>query len=174
MTAVALLLGSRPLSGQMINEHLPTPTAEANRYTRESWQEVDVSLRTWKGAWEGRDAKTLSEAYTKDAVVVLGDSTIRGRAAIRAWLERTLPKAGSAVVTVQDFLVSDDVAFVSGQLAYSVELPDGGTERLVGPFAAAFRREWNYGWRVRSWTAHHALPPARSAAAESPSAPAGS
>ena len=81
------------------------------------------------------------------------------RAHVDEALERALPHAGAPTVTVEDFLVSDDIAYVSGRLSYSVTLPGGASEVRAGPFAAALRREWVTDWRVRSWVAPHALPP---------------
>ena len=159
LLAAIFLLAAPAAGAQMIDENRPTPSAEASRYARETSHEIESALARWQKAWGSHDLNALADAYTKDAVVTVADSTVRGRPAIRAWLERALPKTGSAMVTVQDFIVSDEVAFVSGQLTYSVELPDGGSERKTGPYAATFRREWSYGWRVRSWVAPHALPP---------------
>ena len=46
-------------------------------------------------------------------------------------------------------MVTDEVAFASGQLTYVVRTPNDGS---------VLRHDWNRGWQVRSWVAAHALP----------------
>lgn len=155
-----LTLGPRRASAQLFEEdHDRSAMVLARRYTAQARREVDVALARWEADWERHDVNALADEYTKDAVIVAGDSIVRGRAAIRARLERSLPHAGAPTVTVEDFLVSDDIAYVSGRLSYTVTLPGGASEVREGPFAAALRREWVADWRVRSWVGPHALPP---------------
>ena len=55
-------------------------------------------------------------------------------------------------------MVTDEVAFASGQLTYVVRTPNDGSEQRTGPYTAVLRHDWNRGWQVRSWVAAHALP----------------
>ena len=129
----------------------PAPNAVANAYRTDVRNRLNQLVIQLAGAWDNVDPKDASNLYTDHGTIVLGpELTIEGKKAIRAAFGATLRHMRGVVLTIDDYDMSGELAFVRGTMIYEI-LHDGaaGTQETV-TYTMVLRRQRNDEWLIQS------------------------
>lgn len=129
----------------------PAPNAVANAYRAEVRNRINHLVIQLAGAWDRSDPGEAASLYAQRGVIVLGpERTIEGREAIRSAFESTLSRMRGVVLTIDDYDLSDELAFVRGTMMYEL-LHDrvAGTQETV-VFTMVLRRQRNDDWLIQA------------------------
>lgn len=146
----------------------PAPNAVANAYRSEVRNRLNSLVIQLAGAWDGSDPKQPAAFYTDKAVIVLGpERTIEGREAIRSAFGSTLRHMRGVVLTIDDYDLSGELAFVRGTMIYELlhdQLP--GTQETA-TYTMVLRRQRSDDWLIQQLmlAGALALPEAKKASA---------
>src|SRR5215212_4974318 len=95
----------------------PAPNAVGNAYRTEVRNRLSQLVIQLAGAWDASDSKEVASLYTEKGTLVLGaDRTIQGRDAIRNAFGATLRRMRGVVITIDDYDMSGELAFVRGTM----------------------------------------------------------
>jgi ketosteroid isomerase-like protein len=148
---IALLLITRSLEAQgIVDVIIPKSGASAEAVYRAKVRDsVTATLHKWAKSLEQRDSVAAAAAYTPNARSLMGDEpeAITAGAVVRQLFKTTL--AGAYVdVSIQDFDMSGDLAFVSSVLL--APGPDRGAAPTLVRSLFIFRFDaWHDRWQVR-------------------------
>jgi ketosteroid isomerase-like protein len=123
----------------------------ANAYRTEVRNRLNQLVIHLAGAWDNIDPKEASSLYSDRATIVLGpELTIEGRNKIRAAFAATLRHMRGVVLTMDDYDMSGELAFVRGTMIYEI-LHEGaaGTQETV-TYTMVLRRQRNDEWLIQS------------------------
>ena len=123
-------------------------------------QGVNQLAYRWEEACKGRDGAAVAELYGKDAPILTGaGEVVRGREAVRQLFARSLPRLSDMRLLLYDITASGQLAYVTGNLSYTVSMPSGsGGYQVRVPFSMAMRQGWDNEWRIEAQTGGR-LPP---------------
>jgi uncharacterized protein (TIGR02246 family) len=146
----------------------PAPNAVANAYRTNVRNQLNQLVIQLAGAWDATDPKEASSLYTEHGSIILGpELTIEGRKAIRAAFGVTLRHMRGVVLTIDDYDMSGELAFVRGTMIYEI-LHEGaaGTQETV-TYTMILRRQRNDEWLIQSHmiAGNPVLPPKTTGAA---------
>jgi hypothetical protein len=148
---LALLVAASPLAGQgLASVAVPksgdNPTAIYRAKVREALTTV---LQNWTESLERKDSLATASAYAANARSLLGDA---GEAVTPASVMRQLyktPLAGAELaITVDDFDMSGDLAFVTCVLVAKTGPIDSAPSLIRSVFVFRFD-DWHNRWQVR-------------------------
>jgi uncharacterized protein (TIGR02246 family) len=129
----------------------PAPNAIANAYRNDVRNRLNQLVIQLAGAWDATDPKEASSLYAERGTIVLGpEMTIEGRNKIKAAFEATLRHMRGVVLTIDDYDMSGELAFVRGTMIYEI-LHEGapGTQETV-TYTMVLRRQRNDEWLIQS------------------------
>jgi uncharacterized protein (TIGR02246 family) len=129
----------------------PAPNAVANAYRTNVRNQLNQLVIHLAGAWDATDPKGASSLYAEQGTIVLGpEMTIEGRNKIRAAFAATLRHMRGVVLTIDDYDMSGELAFVRGTMIYEI-LHEGapGTQETV-TYTMVLRRQRNDEWLIQS------------------------
>lgn len=157
VTLVALIAGgAQPAAAQFIPGGHPRDRAERDEARRAEarvriYEQVSETLRAWSAAWNADDVEGLTELYARDAVVhrLEGPEILRSPEEVREAFDELLPRAGEIDLSPMDYDVSDLLAFVTGNFAYTRDGGSGPPERLDGQHLVILKRQGSR-WRIRA------------------------
>ncbi|HUQ99911.1 MAG TPA: nuclear transport factor 2 family protein [Gemmatimonadaceae bacterium] len=146
----------------------PAPNAVANAYRSDVRNRLNQLVIELAGAWDATDPKQASNLYTERGTIILGpELTIEGRKSIRAAFGATLRHMRGVVLTIDDYDMSGELAFVRGTMIYEI-LHEGaaGTQETV-TYTMILRRQRNDEWLIQSHmiAGNPVLPPKTTGAA---------
>jgi ketosteroid isomerase-like protein len=131
----------------------PAPNAVAAAYRTEVHNKLNHLVIQLAGAWDGSDPGEATRLYAPNAVIVLGpDRTITGRDAIRDAFASTLRHMRGVVLSIDDYDLSGELAFLRGTMIYEL-LHDGspGSQEAVS-YTMVLRRQRSDEWLVQLQT----------------------
>ena len=129
----------------------PAPNAIGNAYRTDVRNRLNQLVIQLAGAWDAADPKEASSLYAERATIVLGpEMTIEGRNKIKAAFAATLHHMRGVVLTIDDYDMSGELAFVRGTMIYEI-LHEGlpGTQETV-TYTMVLRRQRNDDWLIES------------------------
>ena len=151
-TAVTVVLSAAPLSAQgivdMIVPHTGT-NAETAAYHARVREQIASLLGRWGEALKQKDSLGLAANYTPNARSIVGRSPegVSPLGVVRQLFATSL--AGSHVdVTVEDFDMSGDMAFVSAVLIAPASASDAAPVFVQSLFVLRFD-DWKERWQIR-------------------------
>ena len=150
--ALSLILSAAPLAAQgIVDMVVPHDgvNAETARYHAKVREQIGAMLHQWAQAIERKDSVALASNYTANARSVLGrepeGSTPLG--VVSQLFSTTL--AGAHVdITVEDFDMSGDMAFVSAVLIAPLSAEDSKPVFVQSLFVLRFD-DWKERWQIR-------------------------
>jgi ketosteroid isomerase-like protein len=99
----------------------PAPNAVAAAYRTEVQNKLNQLVIRLASAWDGSDPGEPARIYAPNAVIVLGpERTIKGRDAIREAFASTLRHMRGVVLSIDDYDLSGELAFVHGTMIYEL------------------------------------------------------
>ena len=110
---------------------------------------VTTVLQSWTESLQRKDSVSTASAYTKNARSFIGDrpEAITGAAVVKQLFSTSL--AGSHLaLTVDDFDMSGELAFVSGVLVSQTDAGDAAPSYIRSMFVLRFD-DWHNRWQVR-------------------------
>lgn len=114
-------------------------------YHAEVLKQLNELMEDWERAWKADRVDDVAELYWENAVLIEpGVAPFRGRDAIRAHLEQTLPARGEVEAFMLDFDASGGMAVVYG----NYRLSENGTVRS-GPLVTVYLLRGR-SWKIRS------------------------
>jgi ketosteroid isomerase-like protein len=110
---------------------------------------VTTLLQKWTESLEHKDSVTTASIYTANARSFMGDlpEAATAAAVVKQLYKTTLPGAQLAL-TVDDFEMSGDLAFVTSVLVAKVDAPDAAPSYIRSLFVFRFD-DWRNKWQVR-------------------------
>ncbi len=154
-SAGALLLAlpaiSSPVAAQIgRGGDQPAPNAAANAYRTEVRNRLNRIVIQLAEKWDASDPADVASLYAERSVIVLGpERTIEGRDAIKSAFGTTLRHMRGVVLTIDDYDLSGELAFVRGTMVYELlhdQAP--GTQETV-TYAMVLRRQRNDDWLIQ-------------------------
>jgi ketosteroid isomerase-like protein len=150
--ALSLIVSAAPLAAQgIVDMVVPHDGAnsETARYHARVREQIGAMLQQWARAIERRDSVALAANYTPNARSVIGrepeGSTPLG--VVSQMFSTTL--AGAHVdITVEDFDMSGDMAFVSAVLIAPLSADDAKPVFVQSLFVLRFD-DWKERWQIR-------------------------
>lgn len=117
-----------------------------------SEREAAVALERYADLLQRQDAPGVALSFEPDGSMAHeGGAPIVGRAAIRALLDSFASyKILAHVMVVSSVFVTPEQLTQSGTYAQTVRTPEGQTLRVSGTFVAAWRRQADGQWLLRS------------------------
>ena len=102
--------------------------------------------------WDDSNPMTPAAFYDIDATIVLGpDEVVEGRAAIQKAFSARLGRMFGMSFTMQEFDMSDEMAFVRGTMSYELLRPGAAPIRETAAFAMTVRVKRD-AWLIQSLT----------------------
>ena len=128
---------------------------------------VTSVLAEYESAWGSDDPEALSRLYAGSATLYPAEGgVVTGRAGLRDYFGRLLPKVAPMRTQVVEFKASGDLAFVTVQVPYRVA--EGGVEKsFLGTDVFVLRKAWVEPWTIVS---HYAKPESPAPTAAAPAA----
>ena len=110
---------------------------------------VTTLLQKWTESLEHKDTVVTASMYTANARSFMGDlpEAATAAAVVKQLYKTTLPGAQLAL-TVDDFEMSGDLAFVTSVLVAKVDAPDAAPSYIRSLFVFRFD-DWRNKWQVR-------------------------
>jgi ketosteroid isomerase-like protein len=110
---------------------------------------VTTLLQKWTESLEHKDTVATASMYTANARSFMGDlpEAATAAAVVKQLYKTTLPGAQLAL-TVDDFEMSGDLAFVTSVLVAKVDAPDAAPSYIRSLFVFRFD-DWRNKWQVR-------------------------
>jgi uncharacterized protein (TIGR02246 family) len=129
----------------------PAPNAIANAYRTDVRNRLNQLVIQLAGAWDATDPREASNLYAERGTIVLGpEMTIEGRNKIKAAFAATLRHMRGVVLTIDDYDMSGELAFVRGTMIYEILHEGGaGTQETV-TYTMVLRRQRNDDWLIQS------------------------
>jgi len=149
--SVALACAAPPLSAQGIAA-LAVPKADENSeaaYHARVREAVTTVLQNWTESLQRKDSVATAATYTRNARSFVGDrpEAVTAAAVVKQLFATSL--AGSHLaLTVDDFDMSGELAFVSGVLVSQSDTGDSAPSYIRSLFVLRFD-DWHNRWQVR-------------------------
>lgn len=150
--ALSLIVSAAPLAGQgIVDMVVPHDgvNAETARYHAKVREQIGVMLHQWAQAIERKDSVALAANYTANARSVVGrepeGSTPLG---VVSQLFTTTLAGAHIDITVEDFDMSGDMAFVSAVLIAPLSPDDAKPVFVQSLFVLRFD-DWKERWQIR-------------------------
>jgi uncharacterized protein (TIGR02246 family) len=153
----------------------PAPNAVANAYRSEVRNRLNQLVIRLAEAWDSPDPKEAASLYAPKGVIVLGpDRTIEGRDAIRLAFGSTLRHMRGVVLTIDDYDLSGELAFVRGSMIYELAHDRATPSQETVAYTMVLRRQRSDDWLIQSQMVGGALalPDTRKASSSGSSAEA--
>ena len=132
----------------MPGEGRANPTTQSLAYSAMVSKQVDSVFSRWRGAMEQSDPRAIAQLYTKNAVLLLGDSvSLRGRKELQQ-LFTGMGRVDEIRTTSIGFAASNEVAVEDGFMTVIFDLPNGGTRVVHGLYSITFRRQDLGDWLI--------------------------
>ncbi len=151
LASVFPLIGSQRLGAQIgRGGDQPAPNAVAAAYRNEVRNRLNQLVIQLAEAWDGSDAAEPARLYAANGVIVLGPNrTIQGRDTIREAFSSTLRHMRGVVLTIDDYDLSGELAFVRGVMIYEL-LHEGspGSQETVS-YSMVLRRQRSDVWLIQ-------------------------
>ena len=149
----------------------PAPNAIANAYRTDVRNRLNQLVIHLAGAWDNSDPKEAASLYTDRGSIILGpEMTIEGKKSISAAFAATLRHMRGVVLTIDDYDMSGELAFVRGTMIYEI-MHEGspGTQETV-TYTMVLRRQRNDDWLIQSHmiAGNPVLPPRSTGAVATP------
>ena len=129
----------------------PAPNAVAAAYRTEVRNKLNQLVIQLAGAWDGSDPGEPAQLYAPKGVIVLGpERTIEGREAIREAFASTLRHMRGVVLSIDDYDLSGELAFVRGTMIYELlhESSQGSQETVS--YTMVLRRQRSDEWLIQA------------------------
>jgi len=177
LLAGALILGSFAIASSARAQigrggDQPAPNAAASAYRTEVRNRLNQLVIQLAEKWDGSDPGEVASLYTQRGVMVLGpDRTIEGRDAIRSAFAATLRHMRGVVLTIDDYDLSGELAFVRGTMVYELQHLNAAGTQETATYAMVLRRQRNDDWLIQEHVLAGAptLPETTKASVSSPS-----
>ena len=130
----------------------PAPNAVASAYRIEVRNRLNQLVIHLAEAWDTIDPKEeVSNLYAERGTMVLGASPpIEGRKSIKAAFAATLRHMRGVLLTIDEYDLSGELAFVRGTMVYEILHENGpGTQETAG-YTMILRRQRNDQWLIES------------------------
>ena len=143
--AIALVIGSVPLCAQAQVEpgmggNVGKLRTEAAFYRAHVRNVLASLLGNLGGLWDDSNPALPAAFYTPNAVIALGaEELIQGRAKIQAAFAGKLGKMRGVHLTMDEFDLSDELAFVRGTMSYELIQQGKESNRETAAFAMILR-----------------------------------
>jgi len=129
----------------------PAPNAVANAYRAEVRNRLNQLVIQLAGAWDAADPREAAALYTERGVIVLGpERTIEGRNAIRSAFSATLRHMRGVVLTIDDYDLSGELAFVRGTMIYELLHERSASTQETVTYAMILRRQRDDEWLIQA------------------------
>lgn len=129
----------------------PAPNAVANAYRTEVRNRLNQLVIQLAGAWDASDPKEVASLYTERGTIVLGtDRTIQGRDSIRSAFGASLRHMRGVVISIDDYDMSGELAFVRGTMIYEIIRAQGPASQETVMYSMVLRRQHNDDWLIQS------------------------
>ena len=155
-TVVVSLIAGILASSQAVHAQVPgyqriDPRSVRAEYLAEVLERINELNTRWGEAWSRDDAAALADLYWEDAILIPAGSErpLRGRDAIRAHFEATLPVQGRAEAFLLDFDAGGEMAQVFGNYLIAPQPGVRGVTALRGPMVTVYMRRGRR-WGIRS------------------------
>jgi len=124
------------------------PVTQRTQYEYMVQGEVGEAMSHWRGALEQGKPSAVAELYSKDALLMIGDSiSVHGRAS----LERVFgewERVNEVRMEPVGFSASNEVGTEQGLMTIIFDLPDGHTRTVHGNYSVSLRREKDGSWLI--------------------------
>lgn len=146
------LLSARDLRAQIgRGGDQPAPNAVANAYRSEVRNRLNQLVIQLAGAWDASDPKEAANLYAPKGVIVLGpERTIEGRDAIRSAFGSTLRHMRGVVLTIDDYDLSGEPAFVRGTMIYELAHDQASGSQETVAYTMVLRRQRTDDWLIQA------------------------
>jgi uncharacterized protein (TIGR02246 family) len=149
-TALSILL-AREARAQIGPGDDPGPNIIANAYKAEVRSKLSQLMVHLAEAWDATDPGEAARLYTEKGVIVLGpERTVQGRKAILSAFDATLRRMRGVVLTMDDFDLSGELAFVRGTMIYELTHEHAASTRETVIYSMILRRQYDNGWLIQS------------------------
>lgn len=116
------------------------------RYRNDVLKEIQPRLERWQAAWNDGDIDELTDLYDDDARLFFGPELIIGKEGIHQYFEEIANSVAGMSISLSDFYVSDQLAFLMGTYSYQVRKDGQLGERVESVYVASFvghGRRWH-------------------------------
>jgi uncharacterized protein (TIGR02246 family) len=145
LAGCAYVAGARPLAAQAPGYPSVDTRGIYAEYHAEVLEQLNKLMADWARAWKNDRAEDVADLYWENAVLIEPDQPpLRGRDAIRAYLEGALPLRGEIEAFMLDFDASGGMAVVYG----NYQLTENGSQR-AGPLVTVYLLKGR-SWKIRS------------------------
>jgi ketosteroid isomerase-like protein len=128
----------------------PAPNAAASAYRTEVRNRLNQIVIRLAEKWDAADPGEVASLYAEKSVIVLGpDRTIEGRDAIKAAFGTTLRHMRGVVLTIDDYDLSGELAFVRGTMVYELLHDQAPGSQETATYAMVLRRQRNDDWLIQ-------------------------
>jgi uncharacterized protein (TIGR02246 family) len=149
-TSLTILL-AREARAQIGPGDDPGPNTIANAYTAEVRNKLSQLVIRLAEAWDATDPAEAARLYTERGVIVLGpERTIEGRKAILSAFDATLRHMRGVVLSMDDYDLSGELAFVRGTMIYELTHEHAANTRETVIYSMILRRQYDNGWLIES------------------------
>jgi uncharacterized protein (TIGR02246 family) len=150
-TAVAMLVAHEARAQIGRGGDQPSPDAVGNAYKTEVRNKLNQLVIRLSGAWDATDPKEASSLYTEKGVIILGpERTIEGRDAIRTAFDATLRHMRGVVLTMDDYDLSGELAFIRGTMIYELNHERAASTQETVTYTMVLRRQGDDEWRIQA------------------------
>jgi uncharacterized protein (TIGR02246 family) len=150
-TAVAILVAREARAQIGRGGDQPAPDAVANAYKTEVRNKLSQLVIRLAGAWDATDPAEAASLYAERGVIVLGpERTIEGRRAIRSAFDATLRRIRGVVLTMDDFDLSGELAFVRGTMIYELTHEHAVSTQETVTYTMLLRRQGDDEWLIQA------------------------
>ena len=128
----------------------PATNAAANAYRTEVRNRLSQLVIKLAEKWDGSDPGEVASLYAQRGVIVLGpERIIEGRDAIRSAFGATLRHMRGVVLTIDDYDLSGELAFVRGTMVYELLHDQAAGTQETATYAMVLRRQRNDDWLIQ-------------------------
>jgi uncharacterized protein (TIGR02246 family) len=150
-TVVAILIAREARAQIGRGGDQPAPDAVANAYKTEVRNKLSRLVIRLAGAWDATDPAEAASLYAERGVIVLGpERTIEGRRAIRSAFDATLRHMRGVVMTMDDYDLSGELAFVRGTMIYELTHEHAASTQETVTYAMILRRQGDDEWLIQA------------------------
>jgi uncharacterized protein (TIGR02246 family) len=149
-TSLTILL-AREARAQIGPGDDPGPNTIANAYKAEVRNKLSQLVIRLAEAWDATDPAEAARLYTERGIIVLGpERTIEGRKAILSAFDATLRHMRGVVLSMDDYDLSGELAFVRGTMIYELTHEHAASTRETVIYSMILRRQYDNGWLIES------------------------